>query len=170
MSNYFTETCFEFHPFKLSQFNWFEYVKNNKERFLKRIDKFSPYFNLLEDDIENIKNGIDSFEININTKNMSVTIFSVDGNVDIYSLASFIQLYLKIFKIEDIISFNYSFTCDKADEGSFGGGAVVVGKTDLLIKTTNDMCLEIEEEFKKELDKREVFDIMNNDEYEIGHA
>jgi len=73
-----------------------------------------------------------------------------DGNVD--GAACFAQAYLRKFKPDGAVTFEWAVTCDRPINGNFHGGAYMVTAEKLACETTADSLKRLGKKYAKGLD------------------
>lgn len=96
-------------------------------------------------------------ELQFSVKETSCCIYA-ETNGDVSYTASLLEEYMKHFDLPGVISFEWAQTCSKPRVDEFGGGAAVVMKNTVLIKSTSEL---IEELKKHALDKDDLFNALS---------
>ena len=84
----------------------------------------------------------------LDTNPLSVIFYS-DDNEDLEILANIIQEFIRTFRPDEIIGWEYACTCSKPRLGEFGGGCVVVSKDRIRWTNTADILQEMTDDMKK---------------------
>ena len=109
MANYYTDFSFRVENVTQEEMAWAlqEYEKGDL------IDEGADY---------------DGYYFGLKERGDALWFSSEDGGGDVNSLADFLEKFINQFRPDEVIWFEYAFTCDQLRVGAFGGGCVVIGK------------------------------------------
>jgi len=74
---------------------------------------------------------------------------SEDAGGDVNSLADFLEKFINQFRPDEVIWFEYAFTCDQLRPGAFGGGCVVIARKASAGMDTSAWAADKEESIKE---------------------
>lgn len=98
-------------------------------------------------DLEEKESGYTQYEI---IRNHKIFLYS-DGYADLEFVVGSLQKFIQTFRPNEVIGFEYAYTCSKPRPESFGGGVFVVSKDKITQQDTNDILEEIKKEMYENL-------------------
>ena len=79
--------------------------------------------------------GGGALDTEIETDGRRLSLYS-QGNADIDFIIDLLQLTLKFFDLDDVVSFEWAYDCSKPRADAFGGGAAIVTKDECITMNT----------------------------------